>query len=149
LHQVRLLDILPASSSGVMIPVAVARELATGRSQGRDAPDVATLAWLSVRIPAATPVLPDAMLRGTGESEVLWLALEAPASVAVLDEMPARNVARQIKVSFTGTLGLLVDAKSRGIIPAVAPVILELDRHRFRMSRRVREMILMAAVESP
>jgi uncharacterized protein len=149
LHQVRLLDILPALSSGVVIPAAVARELATGRSQGRDAPDVAALAWLSVRTPAARPVLPDALLLGTGELEVLWLALEAPTNVAVLDEIPARSVALKLGIAFTGTLGLLVDAKRRGIIPAVAPLILELDRHQFRMSRRVREAILKAAGESP
>jgi predicted nucleic acid-binding protein len=93
--------------------------------------------------------LPDAKLLGDGESEVLWVALEIPGSVAVLDEAPARRVAGMLGVAFTGTLGLLLDAKNRGIIAALAPVLLDLDRHNFHMSPHLRETILKAAGESP
>jgi predicted nucleic acid-binding protein len=149
LHQVGLLHILPALGPTVAMPAAVAQELATGRSEGHDAPDVASLKWLSIRTPAARPALPDAKLLGVGESEVLWVALETPGGVAVLDEVPARRVAGQLGIAFTGTLGLLVDAKNRGMIPAVAPLLLELDRHDFHMSPRIRETILKAAGETP
>jgi len=67
LHQVGLLHILPALSPTVVMPAAVAQELATGRSEGHDAPDVAGLNWLSIRTPAARPALPDAKLLGVGE----------------------------------------------------------------------------------
>jgi len=149
LHQVGLLHILPALSPTVVMPAAVAQELATGRSEGHDAPDVAGVKWLRIRTPAARPALPDAKLLGVGESDALWVALETPGSVAVLDEVPARRVARELGIAFTGTLGLLVDAKNRGMIPAVAPVLLELDRHDFHMSPRIRETILKAAGETP
>jgi predicted nucleic acid-binding protein len=46
-------------------------------------------------------------------------------------------------------LGLLVDAKQRRLIPAVAPLLDELDRHKFHMSPRIRATILKAACESP
>ena len=36
-----------------------------------------------------------------------------------------------------------------GMIPAVGPVLLELDRHDFHMSPRIRETILKAAGETP
>jgi predicted nucleic acid-binding protein len=49
----------------------------------------------------------------------------------------------------TGTLGLLVDAKQRGLIPAVAPLLDELERCNFHMSPRVRDTILKAAGETP
>jgi len=35
------------------------------------------------------------------------------------------------------------------MIPAVAPLLLELDRHEFHMSPRIRETILKAAGETP
>ncbi|MGO9465472.1 MAG: hypothetical protein ACLQVF_15115 [Isosphaeraceae bacterium] len=69
LHQVGLLHILPALSATVVIPAAVAQELVTGRSAGRDAPDVAGFTWTSIRTPAGRPALPDAALLGVGESE--------------------------------------------------------------------------------
>jgi predicted nucleic acid-binding protein len=149
LHQVGLLHILPALSPTVVAPAAVAQELATGRSEGHDVPDIAGLNWLSIRTPAARPALPDASRLGDGESDVLWVALETSGGVAVLDELAARRVAGQLGIAFTGTLGLLVDAKNRGLIPAITPVLLELDHHDFHMSPRIRETILKAAGETP
>jgi predicted nucleic acid-binding protein len=149
LHQVGLLHILPALSPTIVIPAAVAQELAIGRSEGHDVPDAAALTWLGTRTPIARPVLPGATQLGTGESDVLWVTLEIPGSVAVLDEVPARRVAAQLGIAFTGTLGLLIDAKNRGIIPAVAPVLVELERHDFHMSPRLRATILGAAGETP
>jgi predicted nucleic acid-binding protein len=46
--------------------------------------------------------LPDAKLLGDGESEVIWVTLEIPGGVAVLDEVPARRVAGQLGIAFTG-----------------------------------------------
>ncbi|MBC7816507.1 MAG: DUF3368 domain-containing protein [Planctomycetaceae bacterium] len=77
------------------------------------------------------------------------VGLEIPGSVAVLDDGPARRAAGQLGIPFTGTLGLLLDAKQRGLIPAVAPLLDELDRHEFNMSPRIRESILKAAGETP
>ena len=147
LHQVGLLHILPALSSTVIVPAAVAQELAAGRSEGYDLLDVAAHDWMNIRSPAACPALPSQQQLGPGESQVLWLALEIPSSVAVLDDGPARRVAGQLGIAFTGTLGLLLDAKKRGLIAAVAPVLDELDRHNFNMSPRIRESILKAASE--
>ena len=149
LHQVGLLHILPALSQIVVVPGEVEQELATGRSEGHDVCDVASLPWVAIRTPTARPALPDAKQLGAGESNVLWVALETPGSVAVLDDALARRVAAQLAIAFTGTLGLLLDAKRRGLIPAVAPVLLELDRHDFRLSPRICEAVLKAAGESP
>ena len=149
LHQVGLLHILPALSSTVIVPAAVAQELAAGRAEGYDLLDVVAYDWMSIRSPTACPALPARKQPGPGESNVLWLALEMPGSVAVLDDGPARRVAGQLGIAFTGMLGLLLDAKKRGLIAAVAPVLDELDGHDFNMSPRIRESILRAAGETP
>ncbi len=149
LHQIGQLGILPAMSPKVIIPPLVARELARGDAQGDDALDVTSWDWVTIRAPAAHPALPSRKQMGPGESEVLWLALEIPGSQAVLDDGPARLVAEQLGISYTGTLGLLRDAKKRGLIPAVAPLLDELAGHAFNLSTRVRQNILKEAGELP
>ena len=44
---------------------------------------------------------------------------------------------------------MLVDAKKRGLIPAVAPLLDELESHNFHMSPSIRDTILKAAGETP
>lgn len=149
LHQVGLLRILPALASDVIVPAAVAEELATGRTEGYDLLDVADYDWMTIRNPTACPALPSRKPPGRGESNVMWLALETPGSVAVLDDGPARRTARQLGIAFTGTLGLLLDAKKRRLIAAISPVLDELDRHDFNMSPGIRESILKDAGEMP
>jgi predicted nucleic acid-binding protein len=80
---------------------------------------------------------------------VLWIALETPGSCVILDEGPGRRIASQLGIAFTGTLGLLLDAKKLGLITSLTTVLNELHRHNFRMSPRLRQMILKAAGECP
>ncbi len=47
----------------------------------------------------------------------------------------------------TGTLGLLLDAKKIGLIPAVMPLLDQLDRLRFRVSITTRTAVLRLAGE--
>jgi predicted nucleic acid-binding protein len=75
--------------------------------------------------------------------------METADSVAVLDDRVARHAARQLGIPLTGTLGLLIDAKQRALISTVAPLLDELDRHKFHMSQRIRNAILTAAHEMP
>jgi len=147
LHEVNLLRILPALGSRIIVPAAVEQELRQGRKAGYDLPEVSSFDWMLVCKPKMVPELPNAARLGFGESGVLWLALEKPGSVAILDDGVARAVASLLRVPFTGTLGLLVDAKRQGLIAAVAPVLDELARHAFNMSQKVREQILDAVGE--
>lgn len=92
--------------------------------------------------------LAHAIQLGAGESNVLWLALEIPGSIALLDDRLARRVAGELGISLTGTLGILLDAKQRGLISAVTPILDDLERHEFNMSPRIRRSILKAAGET-
>ncbi len=59
---------------------------------------------------------------GPGETEVLMLGLESRESILVLDDAFARRVAETLALRFTGTLGLLLDAKRSGLIAQVRSV---------------------------
>lgn len=61
-----------------------------------------------------------------GEAEVLALADELSARLIVIDERRGRRYAKRLGLPLTGTLGILLAAKDKGLIPSVTPLIDEL-----------------------
>ena len=62
---------------------------------------------------------------GVGEREAIALAIEKNADLVILDDREGREIARSRGLSVTGTIGILVEARERGLIPSIR---LELDR---------------------
>ncbi|MBR8840271.1 MAG: DUF3368 domain-containing protein [Stigonema ocellatum SAG 48.90 = DSM 106950] len=58
-----------------------------------------------------------------GESEVLSFALENTGYRAIIDDAAARRVAKTLNIPFMGTLGMLLLAKKKGLIPAISEPI--------------------------
>jgi predicted nucleic acid-binding protein len=58
-----------------------------------------------------------------GEAEVLALASEQTARLVIIDERKGRRYARRLGLPLTGTLGVLLAAKDKGLVPALAPLI--------------------------
>jgi predicted nucleic acid-binding protein len=90
--------------------------------QGVSVPDPAGLAWVEIRTPIRAPILPLVTELGRGETQVLALAKEIEGSVPVLDDGLARSVAHLLGLPLKGTLGLLVDANRKNLIPAVRSI---------------------------
>jgi predicted nucleic acid-binding protein len=149
LHQLGLLGILGDMAAKVIVPPSVVDELRTGRAAGFDVPVVESVAWIAVRCPRATSADRSIVDLGAGESQVLMLALESPDGIAVLNDRAARRAALALNVKFTGTLGLLLDAKRMGRIPAVGPLLDRLRQLGFRVSARARRLLLERAGETP
>ena len=84
---------------------------------------------------------------GKGESEVIALALENEDAVAVLDDLRARRVARDLGVRFTGTAGILLKAKATGRLSSVALALDAMAPSGFRLSDDVRREVLRLAGE--
>lgn len=148
LHQLDLLSLLRQLAGRIVIPPGVEAELDAGRRLGIDVPGVAGLDWIEIRPPES---IHSALLvhdLGPGETEVLLLALEFPQSVVILDDALARRVAEFMKVRFTGTLGILLDAKRAGLLPEVRPMVDRLQALGFRLSKGARRAILELAGES-
>ena len=147
LHQADLLHILQELGKEIFIPPAVKHELAVGLEQGVDLPDLERTEWIKMIHPQggkSTRLLTD---MGPGEAEVMLLALENDGLVAVLDDSLARTRAHILNIAFTGTLGLLLDAKKVGLIRSVGPVLDKLTALHFRLAPQTREMILRQAGE--
>ena len=147
LHQLNLLHILPALASKVIVPPAVVDELATGRAVGMSLPDPTDLEWVEIRRPLSASALPLVTDLGSGETEVLMLALESPDAVVILDDALARRVAETLNLKLTGTLGLLLDAKRAGQVTAVRPIIDQLQVLHFRLTEHTRAAVLKLAGE--
>jgi len=138
LHQLDLLHILPALAGHIVVPQAVAAEVARGMAASVSLPDLTAVEWVIVRRPISAAALPLITDLGSGESEVLALALESRDPVVVIDDALARRVAAMLGIRLTGTLGLLLDAKHAGLIPAVKPALDQLRALRFRLASHTR-----------
>jgi len=62
-----------------------------------------------------------------GEAEVLTLAEERAARLVIIDELKGRRYAQRLEMPLTGTLGLLLLAKERGLVANLAPLLVELQ----------------------
>jgi uncharacterized protein len=147
LHQLGHLSIVPALAGRILVPGSVASELDAGRFLGYDVPDVRALNWVSIREPVSLPALALSSDLGPGEAAVLALALESRNAVVILDDNLARRVARLLKIPMTGTLGLLLDARKKGLVSEIKPLLDRLDQLNFRVSTETRAAVLKAAGE--
>ena len=103
--------------------------------------------WILVRDPASQSNINSIKNLGKGETSAIALAMEIVGSVVVLDDQRARNVALQMGLSVTGTLGVFVRAKANGVIPAIKPLIEKMRRTNFRVSTKVELKALQKAGE--
>lgn len=147
LYQIGLLRLLPALVGQVIVPPAVVEEIAAGRAAGVHLPDLAILDWVVIRSPVGASALPLVNDLGPGETQVLLLALELREAVVILDDGLARWVAETLNLRLTGTLGLLLDAKRAGLVPAVAPLLDQLQALRFRIAPSTHAAVLKLAGE--
>ncbi len=132
----------------VVIPPTVQTEALRGGTKGIGAAEVQQADWISV-IPLADPRRADLLSDlDRGEAEVIALAQELRADLVVIDERLARKYARRLKLKLTGTLGILLQAKQRGLVPAIKPLIERLVQGGIRLSDDVIAEVLQLAGES-
>lgn len=83
-----------------------------------------------------------------GEIAALSLALELRADLVLMDEAQGRAAATALALTTMGVLGILLQARKRSLIPALAPLLDRLEGEaRFWMSAALRVTILRAAGE--
>lgn len=141
LERVGQLDLLQQLYGNVVIPPAVAQEAA---------PRLVLPNWIMEH--ALTQPLDPLMLAaslGLGETEAIGLALELNADRVVLDDAPARRLAKSLGLPSIGTLGILLAAKRCRILPAVRPVLDALIRSGFYVAPKLYQRVLSDAGENP
>ena len=81
-----------------------------------------------------------------GESSAIALALELPGSTVIPDDYKACKVAI-LGLTLTGTIGVLIKAKLRGVIPSIKPLLARIKLTNFRLSAEWEAAALRAAGE--
>lgn len=128
----------------ICIPPAVLDEIRDERSLAT----VAAADWITVRVvkdKLALQLLREEL--GSGECEAIVLAKEIEAALLLVDERIATRKARNIELQTTGTLGVLLMAKGRGLLELVKPQLDTLRRTGFYMGEALYHQVLESAGE--
>jgi len=125
LHKINSLRLLPELCEELVIPKAVADELL---SYEEDRSDWKVFIYESAKITALEDVLqiPADIAGwglGKGESEVMAYAMANTGHEAVLDDLDARKCASTFNIPLRGTVGIILLAKKKNVIPAAKPLI--------------------------
>jgi len=82
-----------------------------------------------------------------GEASAIALALEFPESMIILDDYKARKIAENLGLEITGTIGVIIIAKKRGIINSIKPYLEKIRATNFRLSEEIEMRALKEADE--
>jgi predicted nucleic acid-binding protein len=151
---VGLLDLLREFHQTILSPPSVWVEVA-GAADSPPAASVVREAqqagWIKVEPPRNAPLVRSlAATLDQGEAEAIALAVELPAALLLIDESEGRRAARDLGISLTGTIGILLRAKVEGRLAAVRPVLDDLiTRQHFRLGRSLYLQVLKEAGEGP
>lgn len=88
-----------------------------------------------------------ALIIDRGEAEAIVLSEELNADAVLIDDLKARRIAKLRGLSTIGTIGILLDAKERGIIGELRPLLDMLIKKKIRVSKELYDYALELANE--
>ncbi|WP_229220150.1 DUF3368 domain-containing protein [Dyadobacter beijingensis] len=84
-----------------------------------------------------------------GEASALSLAFEMQDCTVILDDLKARKTAAKLNIKVTGTIGVIVKAKTENKIPSATAVFEKILETDFRISDRILNEAIKLAGEQP
>ena len=128
----------------IVVPPAVWAELIDKPG----APEPAQLLALrNIAFYPQQPIPPEAADLDVGERDAIALATSLAGSWVLLDEIKARRIAEQLGLPVKGTLGILVEAKRRGFVPALRQLLDSLVATGFHLAPDLIATVLSTAGE--
>ena len=137
LSRAGMLDMLKLEGEEIVIPKAVAEEIRRRGSADLTVQAIARTTWL---IPIEAPPISDTIRAwdlGEGEASVLAWGYDHPGTVIIVDDLAARRCAATLGIPVRGTLGLILTAKKRGVIPQARLVLENLRQSGMYLSDRI------------
>lgn len=72
-----------------------------------------------------------------GEAETIVLAEELNANAVLIDDLKARKIAKLRGLNVIGTIGILLDAKEKGVVDELKPLLDMLLEKKIRVSKEL------------
>lgn len=94
--------------------------------------------WIQIKDPAPT-IFQNLLEKeiDAGEISAILLAMETPSSLIIMDDQRGRKVAQRLNLRFSGTLGLFLQAKMKGAIQKISPILEKIRKTNFRIDEQV------------
>lgn len=140
------LSLLKTFADEVWVPEPVATEIQQRGPEDISAQAIESTDWLVMKPVSVIPISIAEWRLGTGESGVLALATEYGLD-AIIDDLSGRKCAASLGVFVRGTLGIVLAAKQRGVIPLARPVIEDMVTAGLYLSRKVLDKALQRVDE--
>ena len=148
LSSIDSLHLLKELYGTVIIPIAVKDEIgAKSKSKAQNQLD-ASSKWICERHikNVAQKQIFKTQLHD-GEVEVMILGQELDADLLVIDDYTAREYAKYLRFNVIGTVGVILLAKSKGIVPEVKPLVNRLITNGIYIGSRLYAEIMKMAGE--
>jgi predicted nucleic acid-binding protein len=141
---VGLLDTLKVLYGQVWIPDEVFAEYQAGTANPLY-PTLVGLSWIVVQPIPADPHVPAAL--DAGETAAISLALATQALLLLIDEHAGRTAARQLGLTISGSLGVLIETKRQQLISLIRPYLEQTIAQGRYISPQLRQQTLPLAGE--
>jgi predicted nucleic acid-binding protein len=125
----------------IYIPTAVFNEIEAGKTKGYYT-DLSKIDWINIAEIKDKKAVKYFLDLDAGEAEAIVLATEINADLIILDEKLGRFHAKHADLKVTGTIGVLIKAKSEGIIERLKPLLDELTNKDVWISEKLKREIL-------
>jgi predicted nucleic acid-binding protein len=83
----------------------------------------------------------------TGEASVIQYALDNQLPLVCIDESAGRRIARLNELKLTGSIGIILKAKSKGYITEIKPILNRMLKHGIFISSKLINLALKEANE--
>lgn len=135
------LELLQEFYNRIYIPTAVYNEIEAGKTKAYYK-DLSKIDWISIVEIQDKQAVKYFLDLDTGEAEAIVLATELNADLIILDEKLGRFHAKHADLKVTGTIGILIKAKSEGLIKELKPLLDELKDKDVWISEKLKNEIL-------
>ena len=141
------LELLLLGVDEVLVPAVVLAEVRAKQDHSTEQVEQYLDSWLKICDRTQAGVLRFLPDLGAGEREVMSQALQEGIVSVVLDDLDARRVSRRLGLEPVGTLGFLLAAKKRSLLPSLEEEINRLRRYGFWVSETLVHQVLEEAGE--
>lgn len=147
LAKIGRLEILPKLNQRILVPSTVWREVVINKPPSFDSRSLEEANWIEIVDLGTVPLSEALQQLDPGETAAIQLAEQYPGCRLLMDERLGRRIASQLGIRVVGTLGLLVEAKYQGLIPAVRAEIQRLLEVGHFLSEELIQQVLLHSQE--